>query len=167
MKINAGGDLNTLIPIAEEAAAAGAVRKMMIQEEKKDESDVHVDRLPQPMQKPTSTKRSLAEEKKKPDPKFSSLTPKLETEIGVMVGNTKQSEESSQYGKEGFTSKITTYIKRIYYTAGLKLENLLSDSFTEEFKSAALNLASEPKYDFNKSLEFIMQWGDYGMYIFL
>lgn len=83
------------------------------------------------------------------------------TEMNLALGNTELAEQSSSYASKGFTKKTQTYVKRIYYTAGLRLDAFVNDSFTDDFKAAAFELANGT-YDFSTTIAFIHNWGNYG-----
>jgi len=78
-----------------------------------------------------------------------------------MWGNSRESKESRAFSSMGYTFKMQTHLKRPYYTAGLRLDNFVIDSFTEDFKQAAYRLANTT-YDFKTVVEFINTWGNHG-----
>lgn len=85
------------------------------------------------------------------------------TELNLAIGNTRLNEESNSWASSGFTKKTQTYVKRIYYTAGLRLDAFVNESFTDEFKAAAFELGNGT-YDFETTITFIHNWGNYGEY---
>jgi hypothetical protein len=76
----------------------------------------------------------------------------------AMWGNSRESRESRAFGSLGYKSKMQTYVKRPYYTAGLRLEKFVSDSFTKGFKQAASQLADMP-YNLTTVVGFMNTWG--------
>lgn len=98
-------------------------------------------------------------------PPFSPTSGQTERTITpYSMGNTREARESRAFNRLGFTSKSQTHIKRPYYTAALRLDKFVADSFTEEFKIAASTLANKT-YDFGEVLQFINNWGDHGAYM--
>lgn len=80
---------------------------------------------------------------------------------GAMWGNSHEARQSRAFGSAGYTSKFQTHVKRSYYTAGLRLDKLVADSFTKEFKQAAFRLANST-YDLTTAVDFINEWGNHG-----
>lgn len=81
------------------------------------------------------------------------------TELSMMFGNSATSSSNQEYQSMGYSKSVMTVVKRPYYGAGLNLDRLLPNSFTEEFAVAAYLLANAT-YSFNTSMNFINTWGE-------
>ena len=80
---------------------------------------------------------------------------------GKMYGNSKGATNGYSFAQKGYSQSVQTYIKRGYYTAGLRLDRFIKESFTLEFRNAAKELAIR-QYDYGAAVEFMLVYGNYG-----
>lgn len=80
---------------------------------------------------------------------------------GTIWGNSDSSKNSYAAVQKGFSKQTQTTLKRAYYTAGLRLDRLIQESFTLEFRMAVEKLVSS-EYNFYTAAAFIYTYGNFG-----